>query len=482
MSILNHIFGIQVAAAQVSNSVNQVGQETGNEFTKLVANFLAAIPLWIAAIFVAILSYIVAILVKRSIENKMAEKGIEEEHKEIQIVAGRSAYFIVLVIGITISLSIVGIDLKPIVAAGAFGLGFALQDIIMNTISGMLILASRHYTIGDVIAVDGIVGRIMEIQTRATIIKAFDGTKVIVPNANLFKNVVVSKTSNPFRKLSFVMGVGYEADLKQVMDLTLAVVKTIPHVLASPKPSVIFYEWGDYSVNFRINVWIDSKGGKMIKVKNQVMMELNKAYNDSGLDIPYPIQTVYMDKADEAEIKQEEINERIAKIKSQLANRVVKPNAPVVAAPIVAAAVPVAAPAQIENTVPAPVIESAPAPQPAAAPLDVAPVQPTVAPTPEATPAPNPASLPSAIETTANSPGQSWLEKALSAQVNQPAAPTAPVENAPAVQPTAASTPVQSTQPMETTAPAPVESAPAPAVTSAPTPSWLNTPNTQPNA
>ncbi len=415
------ILGIPVAFAQVANSVNQVGEQTSNELGKLIAGFLTAIPLWIAAIVIAVLSYITALLVKRSIENKMAEKGIEEEHKEVQIVAGRSAYFIVLVIGITISLSIVGIDLKPIVAAGAFGLGFALQDIIMNTISGMLILASRHYTIGDVIKVGSVVGRIMEIQTRATIIKAFDGTKVIVPNAELFKNVVVSKTSNPFRKLTFIMGVGYGSDLRQVMTLTKDIIKTVPHVLASPKPSVIFYEWGDYSINFRINVWIDSKGGKMVKVKNKLIMKLTKAYDQVGFNIPYPIQTVKLDKADEIEIQQDEIKKRVATMRQQLANK-------------------------LEGGTPAPRPHmSAPSQPVSTITTDPASAPPTSNPTPAISPVPAAAlsnyTLPTAIATTPNSPGQAWLQQALHSQnsaatVITPPSPSASV--APAATPSTA--------------------------------------------
>lgn len=319
--IINYILGIPLAYAQVSSQVDKVGESTSNELTKLISNIFAQIPLWIVAFLVGVLSYVLAVIVKRSIENKLTKEGIEEEHQEIKIVAGRSSFFAVLVIGITVALSIVGIDLKPIVAAGAFGLGFALQDIIMNLISGMMILASRHYTIGDVISVNGVIGKIEEIQTRATIIKAFDGTKVIVPNAELFQNVVVSKTSNPFRKLTFIMGVDYGADLKQTMDLTLAVIKNIPWVLQKPKPSVIFYEWGDYSINFRINVWIDSKGGKLVKVKNRVILDLTNAYNESGINIPYPIQTIQLDKAEEAALSQEEVNQRVANIKEKLAGK-----------------------------------------------------------------------------------------------------------------------------------------------------------------
>ncbi len=398
MAILNQILGIPTAFAQVSNTASQTAQETGNQFSKLIGDFITGIPFWIAAIVIAVLSYGVAIMVRRSIENKLAKEGVAEEHREVQIVAGRSAFFIVLVIGITTALSLVGIDLKPIVAAGAFGLGFALQDIIMNLISGMMILAAHHYTIGDIITVSGVTGRIEEIQTRATIIKAFDGTKVIVPNAELFSNVVVSKTSNPFRKLSFIQGVGYTADLKQVMDLTLTVVKNIPGVLAKPRPKVIFTDWDDTYVLFKINVWIESKGGMMVKVKNRVIMDIYNAYNEAGIDVPYPIQTIHMDKGEEEFSPQDQIDKKVSEIKKRIKDKQQVADNKTIVAP----------------TVP------------------FAPVQPIVQ------------ALPTAIETTPNNAGQAWLQQALVQQQTQTtAAPTAPTEPAanvivpPAPQPSA---------------------------------------------
>jgi small-conductance mechanosensitive channel len=405
VSILNYILQIDTALAQsVGDTVNKVGGDTTNEFSKLVGNFLAQIPLWIVAFIVAGLSYFVAILVRRSIENKLSQEGIEEEHREIQIMAGRSSYFIVLTLGITIALSIVGIDLKPIVAAGAFGLGFALQDIIMNLIAGMMILASRHYSIGDVINVSGITGKIEEIQTRATIIKAFDGTKVIVPNAELFKNVVISKTSNPYRKLSFMMGVGYGTNLKDVMELTLSVVKAVPWVLKKPKPSVIFSEWGDSSINFKINVWIDSKGGKFVKTKNQVIMDLTKAYDESGIDIPWPITTLNFDMADHSQENEDRVSKKIKSMRKALKQKTLDSNpqqsfpalqqAPLT--PVAAELAPQTA-SQVQYQQTTPVLQNQPL---------------LVSPTP-----------------TVNSSAQGWLEQALAQQMST--ANPAPAQNLP---------------------------------------------------
>ncbi len=449
MSLLNQILGIAVAHAQTATEkAGDVANSTGSELTKLIGNFIASIPLWIAAVVVAFFSYILAVGVKKALEAKLSEQGIEEEHKEVKIVAGRSAFFGVLIIGITVSLSIVGIDLKPIVAAGAFGLGFALQDIIMNLISGMFILASHHYTIGDVISTGSVTGRIEEIQTRATIIKAFDGTKVIIPNSDLFSNVVISKTSNPYRKISFIQGVGYGTDLKKVMELTLAVVNSIPWVLKKPKASVIFTEWDDSWIDFKINVWIDSKGGKFVKVKNRVIMDVTKAYEEAGIYIPYPIQTVQFENTPkgwtEDEIDQDAVTKKMKEIKEKYKIKALAGQTPgrigfspmqpgnlltPQLVPAVAAAVPVTA--EITS---AAVNTSAPVPAGNA--------------TSPATAVPGTESMPIAIQTTPNSPGQDWLHQALQAQVVATSQPVQPAPEAPVTAPqeSPAATPVPTPQ------------------------------------
>jgi small-conductance mechanosensitive channel len=262
------------------------------------------IPLWIVAILVFVGSFFIAQLAKNAMENKIPvhEEELSEGHKEIQTVLGRVTYAGVLIVGITIALKIGGLDMTPIVAACAFGLSFALQDIATNFIAGVMVLLSRHYTIGDIVTVGSTTGKIIEIQSRATILRAFDGTKVIIPNSELLNNTVVSKTSNPVRRLRVVMGVGYEADLKKTVHLTLEALKLIPGILQEPLPSVIFYEWGDYSINYYISVWVSSKNGpSTLKLKSDIIMALSEVYNASDLDIPYPIQTVQYEHMEKSE-------------------------------------------------------------------------------------------------------------------------------------------------------------------------------------
>lgn len=297
---LLQLLTIPVAFAQKTSAAEDVASGTQDQITGLVTFIVGQIPLWITAFIVLVASFVLARVVKGAVENKMTQEGFEEEHKEIQIVAGRTANAAVLLIGITVALKIAGLDLTPIIAAGAFGIGFALQDLIMNFLAGVMILSARHYSIGDIIKVNGTMGKIIEIQTRATVLKAFDGTKIIVPNAELFKNQVTSLTSNPFRRIQIINGVSYDSDLRKTYQVVMEAVKNTPGVLAMPKPSIFFYEWGDYSINFKINAWVDTKGG-WVKIRNQLIINIGEALDRSGINIPYPIQTIYMGKEEGAE-------------------------------------------------------------------------------------------------------------------------------------------------------------------------------------
>lgn len=290
MSMLNTILGIQAAAAQAVNA-NEIASETEGQLTQLVAYVIGQIPLWITAFIVVVLTFIVARMAKSAVENKMAAEGFEEENKEVAVLASRSANTIVLIVGITIALKIAGIDLTAIIAAGAFGVGFALQDIIMNFIAGVMILSSGHYHIGDVIKVGSTMGKIQEIQTRATIIKAFNGTKIVVPNAQLFKNEVTNFTANPFRRFDLSAGVNYGEDLKRTMEVVMKAASETPGVLASPKPSMAYYEWGPYSINFKVKAWVE-RGTSWIKVRDQLLKNIDTALKNAGISIPYPIQTI----------------------------------------------------------------------------------------------------------------------------------------------------------------------------------------------
>ena len=280
--------------AAVTNAAGQVAGETAGELTKLIAVVLTKIPLWIAAVIVIVMGVLFAKMARKIIENKLAEKGIDEEHQEVQILGGRLAYSLVMVMGVTVGLKIAGIDLTTIIAAVAFGIGFALKDLIMNFLAGIMILVSRHFTIGDFIKVGSTIGKVVEIQARVTVLQAIDGTKVIVPNADLFKKQVTSFTSNPMRRIELKVGVDYRNNLENAMKIALKTTKDTKGIQLEPKPAVLVDTFADSGVVIKIRAWVDSKGG-WVKIKSRLIQGIKQDFDAHGVRIPWPIRTVVND-------------------------------------------------------------------------------------------------------------------------------------------------------------------------------------------
>jgi hypothetical protein len=215
-----------------------------------------------------------------------------EEHKEIQILTGRTAAAATMIIGATVALNIAGIDLTVIIAAAGFGIGFALRDIITNFLAGIMILAQKHFTIGDFIKVGGTTGKIIEIQARATILKAIDGTRVIVPNAQLFTNQVKSFTSNPFRRIEIPVCVAYGENVELAIKTCYAVVQHTKGVLLEPKPVVLVTAWGANNIDMVVRLWVDSKSS-WLKIKSELTVNLLKGFDQ--MNIRYDFQRVTID-------------------------------------------------------------------------------------------------------------------------------------------------------------------------------------------
>jgi small conductance mechanosensitive channel len=170
-----------------------------------------------------------------------------------------------------------------------------LKDIIINFLAGVMILAQKYFTIGDFINIEGTIGKIVEIQTRATILQALDGTMVVVPNSELFSKQVISYTSNPFRRIELAVGVGYDTDLNQAVENCYSAIKSTSGILVEPKPVVIVKGFGDSSIDLAVRAWVESRGG-WLKIKSNLTMNIKSHFDKADINIPFPIRTVVFDK------------------------------------------------------------------------------------------------------------------------------------------------------------------------------------------
>lgn len=285
------MLAVLLAARTVSGASSNAGDDVRNGLSDRIADFfdfvIGQIPSWIAAFVVFVLTIFVAKIAKNAVESRISDQ-IDEEHQEVLVLAGRMTFFGIMILGITVALKIAGIDLTTILAAVAFGIGFALRDLISNFIAGVMILVSRQFKIGDFLKIGSTMGKVMEIQTRATILKSFDGTKIIVPNSEIFSNVVISTTTNPFRRIEIPLYISYDTDIKYAIQVAMRVLKKHPRIQKKPGPTVIVKDYGDSSIDLVARFWVGSRDG-WIKIKSDMLHKMYDAFNDAGIIIPYEV-------------------------------------------------------------------------------------------------------------------------------------------------------------------------------------------------
>ncbi len=303
------MYSLLIVAAANTLAKDEAASGLAGKIASFFDYIISQVPGWIAGLILFVLSFAVAKIAKVAVESRISDK-VDEEHQEVLVLAGRVSYFGTLVVGITIALKVAGIDLTTILAAVAFGIGFALQDLIMNFLSGVLLLLNRQFTIGDYIRVGSTYGKVMEIQTRATIIKSIDGTKVIVPNATIFRSEVISYTTNPTRRVTFDIPIAYDTNLKYATHTIISALKANTRILKKPAPSVIVKEYGDSAVNLQARFWVGSRDG-WYQVKSQVMHDMFDTLGEAGIEIPFNIMHI------ETETDTRGNKEEMAKIRDQ---------------------------------------------------------------------------------------------------------------------------------------------------------------------
>lgn len=203
--------------------------------------------------------------------------------------------YIILVAGFFAAVSILGFSLDKItIVLGALGvgIGFGLQNITNNFVSGIILLFERPIRVGDKIQLDDLIGRVSSIGIRASKITSFEGSDVIVPNADFISSRVINWTfSDEKRRVILPVGVSYATDPEEVLELLLNIAKAHPEIIASPEPEALFQGFGESSLNFELRAWTESGRG-WVTVKSDLTLIVHKALKDAGINIPFPQRDV----------------------------------------------------------------------------------------------------------------------------------------------------------------------------------------------
>ncbi|WP_422484735.1 mechanosensitive ion channel family protein [Gudongella sp. DL1XJH-153] len=230
----------------------------------------------------------------------------------IQFTFNRLFHYVIMIIAIFMTASVVGIQLSALtVFAGVLGVGvgFGLQNITSNFISGIILLFERPIKIGDRVIVEDIIGDVEQINMRATIIRSVNNEHIIVPNSYFLEEHVINRSfGSPFMRLVAPVGVSYDSDPDKVKELLLQVAydeaKENPAVLLEPKPYIHFVGFGDSSLDFEIFVWV-SDPRDLIKVKTNINFKIFRIFKENNIEIPYPQQDLHLRSVDKDLLKKQ---------------------------------------------------------------------------------------------------------------------------------------------------------------------------------
>ncbi|CAM3922332.1 Small-conductance mechanosensitive channel [Vibrio aerogenes CECT 7868] len=280
------------AAAKTVENLSQVNHWLTDNSDLLVqygVNILAAVLiLFIGNLFVKLIAGSVA----RVLKKKAMDTAV------VEFIHGLIRYLLFIIVLIA-ALSRVGVQTASVVAViGAAGLavGLALQGSLSNFAAGILIVAFRPFKSGDFVEVSGVSGAVESIQIFQTVLKTPDNKMVVVPNSGVIGGPITNYSRHATRRIDFVVGVSYSADLQKTKQVLKEVMERDERVLKSPEVTVGVVELADSSVNFVVRPWVKTEDywGAYFDL-TQAMKE---ALDANGIEIPFPQMDVHLEKAD----------------------------------------------------------------------------------------------------------------------------------------------------------------------------------------
>lgn len=236
-----------------------------------------------------LVTLIVAIWLSGSVERKLMRAPLDSN---LRIVLARLSKVALMFLALMITLPLVGIDLTALsVFGGALGvgLGFGLQKIMANYVSGFIILLDRSIRIGDLISVGSDRGQVQQITTRYTVLRSPSGVQSIVPNETLISSVVQNEgLSDREVRMAITVQVGYADDVERALAILEECARVHERVLPEPAPRAFLHSFGDSGINLELGMWITDPENGTLGIRSAVQLEVLRRFRAEGIEIPFP--------------------------------------------------------------------------------------------------------------------------------------------------------------------------------------------------
>jgi small-conductance mechanosensitive channel len=279
------IVGLLPAVTQEMESIRFTFGKSRTSLLDLTGGVLSAGAVMVVALWIS------AVLERRVLQQTVSDLSLRK-------VAANTLRATLLLVGLLLALSTVGVDLTALsVLGGALGvgLGFGLQKLAANYVSGFVILFERSLRIGDTVRVDNFEGEVMDIKTRYTLIRAPNGRESVVPNEKLITERIENLSLADSRiLLTTDITVGYDADVERVQRVLVDAALAVPRVLRDPAPAARLVRFGTDGLEFTLLYWIDDPVNGQINVRSDTNLQVLHGLRAAGIEIPSPQRVVQM--------------------------------------------------------------------------------------------------------------------------------------------------------------------------------------------
>lgn len=258
-------------------------------------NLVSMLPNFILALLALIL-FVVLAKIARKVFLRLLYRTVQ--NKELDELLAKILYVTIIIVGAFVALSILNLEktvTSLLAGAGIVGLalGFAFQDIATNFISGFLMAARRPFEVGDVIESGPFKGVVKTINIRTTEITSFQGQQIIIPNKDLFQNILVNDSTNKERRIDLSVGVSYGENLERVRKIAIKAVQDVPGRKQEKQVELVYEAFGDSSINFILMIWVVYNNQlDYLKAQSEAIISIKKAFDENDIMIPFPIRTL----------------------------------------------------------------------------------------------------------------------------------------------------------------------------------------------
>ncbi|WP_419761480.1 mechanosensitive ion channel family protein [Acinetobacter nectaris] len=260
---------------------------------RIVNSFWERVPYLCIAIVVFIIFWLLSKVFKVFVAKALSNRPYAKQNLVLVLNRVGSTFIIFFGFLIALVIAIPGFTPGQLMSAlgiGSVAIGFAFKDIFQNLLSGILILLSEPFRIGDAIVCNGLEGTVEDIQIRATTLRSYDGRRLVIPNATVYTSSITVVTAYTQRRCEFNVGIGYTDDIQKAKEVILKILTDNKNVLNQPASIVNVSSLGDFAININIRWWIDTNkvaiNNSISEIQELVVAEFAK----NNINIPYPIQ------------------------------------------------------------------------------------------------------------------------------------------------------------------------------------------------